>query len=234
MTSEETLNLLRAISAAYPNYSPKDMKDTAEVWTLFLGDVSYTAAIAALKSYVEDGKEFAPNVGQLKALLRNVTTTDPTEAEAWNMVLAAIKRSTYFAQEEFDKLPEAIQRSIGTPEYLRSLAIADDVNWGVESSNFYRNYRIVKERERQIENLPNGVRTYIEEMKAKTPAVENKQQAVLLEMKEQYEDLAQAAYERYTVTDPVSEPEPTETGESFKESLWKRFGHNGTKEVDVE
>lgn len=230
MTSEETAKLLRAISAAYPNYNPKDMKDTAEIWTLILGDLSFTAVFAAFRSYLDEGHDYAPNAGQLRALLRNVTSVDPTEAEAWNMVLAAIKRSTYFAQEEFDKLPEDIQRSIGTPEYLRSLAIADDVNWGVESSNFYRNYRIVKERERQIENLPNGVRTYIEEMKAKAPAVENKQQVALLETKEQYEDLAQAAYERYTVSVPVSEPESTETGESFKESLWKRFGHNGTRE----
>ena len=94
MTSEETAKLLRAISAAYPNYNPKDMKDTAEIWTLILGDLSFTAVFAAFRSYLDEGHDYAPNAGQLRALLRNVTSVDPTEAEAWNMVLAgAIKKS---------------------------------------------------------------------------------------------------------------------------------------------
>ena len=234
MTSEETMKLLRAISAAYPSYKPNDMKDTAEIWTFLLGDVSYTAALAALKSYIREGNEFAPNAGQLYALLKNVTTTDPTEAEAWNMVLTAIKRSTYFAQEEFDHLPDDIQKAIGSPEYLRSLAMAEDVNWGVESSNFYKNYRIIKERERQIENLPDGVRNYIEAMKAKTPAVENKQTAALLEAKANYEEYVGAAYDKINEKYTPKELEPTETGESFRENLMKRFGHNGTRGEDAE
>lgn len=230
MNKTEASEIIELIGSLYTNYNPVNMELAVVGWSSIFADVPYKAVQAALFSYTRDNEKFPPTPGQIYSLLQNVTSIDPTEAEAWNMVLAAIKRSTYFAQEEFDKLPEAIQRSIGTPEYLRTLAIADDVNWGVESSNFYRNYRIVKERERQIENLPNGVRTYIEEMKAKAPVVENKQQSALLEMKEQYEDLAQAAYEKYTVAEPVSEPEPTETGESFKESLWKRFGHNGMRE----
>lgn len=224
MTSEETLKLLRAISAAYPNFNPKDMKDTAEIWTMVLGDLPLSAVFASFRSYLDAGNEFAPNPGQLRALLRNVSTTDPTEAEAWNMVLSAIKRSAYFAQDEFNNLPETIQKAIGSPEYLRSLAIADDANWSVESSNFYKNYRIIKERERQIENLPDGVRSYIEEMKAKSPAVENKQETARLEMKSNYEGQLDAAYAKMTEEYEAIEQEPTETGESFRENLRKRFG----------
>lgn len=224
MTSEETMKLLRAISAAYPNFNPKDMRDTAEIWTMVLGDLPLSAVFAAFRSYLDDGNEFAPNPGQLRALLRNVSTTDPTEAEAWDMVLTAIKRSAYFAQDEFDNLPEDIQKAIGSPEYLRSLAIADDANWSVESSNFYKNYRIIKERERQTANLPNGVRNYIEEMKAKTPAVENRQEAARLEMKSNYEGQLDAAYAKINEAYEPVEIEPTETGESFRENLRKRFG----------
>lgn len=224
MTSEETMKLLRAISAAYPNFNPKDMRDTAEIWTMVLGDLPLSAVFAAFRSYLDDGNEFAPNPGQLRALLRNVTTTDPTEAEAWNMVLAAIKRSAYFAQDEFNNLPEDIQKAIGSPEYLRSLAIADDANWSVESSNFYKNYRIIKERKRQTENLPDGVRSYIEEMKTKAPAVENKQEAARLEMKSNYEGQVDAAYAKINEAYKPVEQEPTETGESFRENLRKRFG----------
>ena len=224
MTSEETMKLLRAISAAYPNFNPKDMRDTAEIWTMVLGDLPLSAVFASFRSYLDDGNEFAPNPGQLRALLRNVSTTDPTEAEAWNMVLAAIKRSAYFAQDEFNNLPEDIQKAIGSPEYLRSLAIADDANWSVESSNFYKNYRIIKERKRQIENLPDGVRSYIEEMRTKTPAVENKQEAARLEMKSNYEGQVDAAYAKINEAYKPVEQEPTETGESFRENLRKRFG----------
>ena len=226
MNKTEASQIIELIGSLYTNYNPVNMELAVVGWSSIFADIPYKAVQAALFSYTRENEKFPPTPGQIYSLLQNVTTTDPTEAEAWNMVLAAIKRSTYFAQEEYDKLPEDIQKAIGSPEYLRSLAMTDDPNWSVESSNFYRNYRVIKERKRQTENLPDGARSYIEAMKSKAPVTENKQQAALLEAKEQYEDLAQAAYDKYTVAQPISEPEPTETGESFRESLWKRFGHS--------
>lgn len=224
MNKAESSQIIEIIGSLYPNYNPISMDLAVVGWSSIFADVPYKAVQAALFSYTRENEKFPPTPGQIYSLLQNVTTTDPTEAEAWNMVLAAIKRSAYFAQDEFNNLPEDIQKAIGSPEYLRSLAIADDANWSVESSNFYKNYRIIKERKRQIENLPDGVRSYIEEMRTKTPAVENKQEAARLEMKSNYEGQVDAAYAKINEAYKPVEQEPTETGESFRENLRKRFG----------
>lgn len=224
MNKAESSQIIEIIGSLYPNYNPISMDLAVVGWSSIFADVPYKAVQAALFSYTRENEKFPPTPGQIYSLLQNVTTIDPTEAEAWNMVLAAIKRSAYFAQDEFNNLPEDIQKAIGSPEYLRSLAIADDANWSVESSNFYKNYRIIKERKRQIENLPDGVRSYIEEMRTKTPAVENKQEAARLEMKSNYEGQVDAAYAKINEAYKPVEQEPTETGESFRENLRKRFG----------
>ena len=224
MNKVEASQIIEIIGSLYTNYNPMNMELAIVGWHSIFADIPYKAVQAALFSYTRENEKFPPTPGQIYSLLQNVTTTDPTEAEAWNMVLSAIKRSAYFAQDEFNNLPETIQKAIGSPEYLRSLAIADDANWSVESSNFYKNYRIIKERERQTENLPDGVRSYIEEMKAKSPAVENKQEVARLEMKSNYEGQLDAAYAKMTEEYEPIEQEPTETGESFRENLRKRFG----------
>lgn len=224
MNKTEASQIIEIIGSLYTNYNPMNMELAVVGWQSIFADIPYKAVQAALFSYTRENEKFPPTPGQIYSLLQNVTTTDPTEAEAWNMVLTAIKRSAYFAQDEFDNLPEDIQKAIGSPEYLRSLAIADDANWSVESSNFYKNYRIIKERERQTENLPDGVRSYIEEMKAKSPAVENKQEVARLEMKSNYEGQVDAAYAKINEAYEPIEQEPTETGESFRENLRKRFG----------
>lgn len=234
MNKTEASQIIELIGSLYTNYNPVNMELAVVGWSSIFADVPYMAVQAALFSYTKENEKFPPTPGQIYSLLKNVTSVDPSEAEAWSMVLAAIKRSTYCAQDEFDKLPEEIQKAIGSPEYLRSLAMTDEPNWSVESSNFYRNYRVIKERKRQTENLPDGVKTYIESMKAKAPIPENKQVAALLEAKANYEELVGAAQDKYTEPKEIEEPEPAETGESFRENLWKRFGHNGTQEVDVE
>ena len=224
MNKTEASQIIEIIGSLYTNYNPMNMELAVVGWSSIFADIPYSEVQAALFSYTRENEKFPPTPGQIYSLLKNVTSTDPTEAEAWNMVLTAIKRSTYFAQEEFDNLPEDIQKAIGSPEYLRSLAMAEDANWGVESSNFYRNYRTIKERKRQTENLPEGVRTYIEEMKAKAANIESKQETARLEMKANYEGYVETAYEKINEGYIPQELEPTETGESFKEQLQRRFG----------
>lgn len=225
MTSEETLKLLRAITAVYPNYNPKDIKDTAEIWELILGDLPFSAVFAAFRSYTDEGHEFAPNAGQLRALLRNVTSTEMSDGEAWGLVLKAMQRSTYYSQEEFDKLPEDVQKAIGSPEYLRSLALSDSESLSVEESHFYRNYRVEKERRTQMDNLPVKARISIKQMRSNKPVIENRQQVAMLEAKENYGNLFETAYQKFLEGEGMkqTETESSETGESFTERLKKRL-----------
>ena len=66
------------------------------------------------------------------------------EQEAWDLVTRAAARSTYYAQEEFDKLPLPVQRTLGSPATLRSWAAVDVSQLQtVIASHFKRDYRAV-------------------------------------------------------------------------------------------
>ena len=239
MTTNEATRLIRIISTAFPAYRPQyddDMlNDAIELWTMMFANDSYQVVIAAVKSYIEDGRnKYAPSIGEIREIMDSVRVEgELSEAEAWNMVLKALQNGTYHAQEEFDKLPEDIQRAIGSPAYLRELAVSEDLNTAVESSNFYRNYRVVKDRRRQAESLPENVRQTLKQEEANA-VIENKQTAALLEARANYEGYVGAAYDKINEAYQPKELEPTETGESFRENLMKRFGHNGTRGEDAE
>ena len=239
MTTNEATRLIRIISTAFPAYRPQyddDMlNDAIELWTMMFANDSYQVVIAAVKSYIEDGRnKYAPSIGEIKEIMSSVRVAgELSEAEAWNMVLKALQNGTYHAQEEFDKLPEDIQRAIGSPAYLRELAISEDLNTAVESSNFYRNYRAVRDRRRQAESLPENVRQALKQEEANA-VIENKQVAALLEARANYEGYVGAAYDKINEEYIPKEIEPTETGESFRENLMKRFGRNGTRGEDAE
>ena len=66
------------------------------------------------------------------------------EQEAWDLVTRAAARSTYYAQEEFDKLPLPVQRTLGSPATLWSSAAVDVSQLQtVIASHFKRDYRAV-------------------------------------------------------------------------------------------
>ena len=232
LTTKEATKLIRIISTAFPSYKPQYddsmLNDAIELWTMMFSKDDFRIVSAAVKSFIEDGRnKYAPSIGEIKEIMSSVKVEgELSEAEAWNMVLTALKNGTYHAKEEFDKLPEDIQRAIGSPAYLRELASSEDLNVSVESSNFYRNYRMVKDRRQQAESLPENVRQALQQGNAAI-AFDDKQTQALLEMQENYEKLVAATYAKMEENYEVSEPEPTQTGESFKETLWKRFGKDG-------
>ena len=128
------------------------------------GTEEYALVAAAVKSLIEgDEHGFPPHIGAVKAKLRLLAGgEEPTEAEVWNLVSKAIRNGLYGAKDEFDKLPPAAQRVVGSPEQLRSWAMMDsETVQSVVASNFQRSYRQIAPREREIAKLPPDVRALI-------------------------------------------------------------------------
>lgn len=144
--------------ASYPNYKPNDMQMTVNVWSSLLEDYDYKEIGAALKAFIAtDTSGFAPSIGQLidkVHTLRSGCIEEMSDAEAWAKVRNAISNSTYHAQEEYAKLPKAIQRAVGCADQLRVWAMDSDYNEGVTQSNFLRSYRTAKEREVEFNKMP--------------------------------------------------------------------------------
>ena len=90
-----------------------------------------------------------------------------TETKAWGLVMKAIRNSGYNSEEEFNKLPERIQKAVGSPKQLWSMATDESFNEQVASSNFMRAYRTVVNRENEIKKLSPDVMDLIEQVKSK-------------------------------------------------------------------
>lgn len=184
MTREETIKILMVMQAAYPNYKPQDKTVAVNVWSEMLGDIPYEQVSTALKAYIQTDKSgFAPGIGDIREKVQILFDEDVeiNETEAWSLVLKAIRRSTYYSEEEFLKLPEIIQRSVGSPRQLREWATLEDVDGKtltVLQSNFQRTFRAEQQKEREKQKLSPDVSRLIHEKpipqikQGKTPSIE--------------------------------------------------------------
>ena len=176
MTKEETSKILAVINAYYP-YFFRDMnadgkRAIIELWHRQFAEYEYSVVSASLDAYIAvDEQNKAPNVGMLKALIRKMTQPEEmTEQEAWGYVAKALRNSNYNSQEEFEKLPEQIQRVVGSPNQLREWAVIDtDTLHTVVASNFQRSFRARAKNDKEYLAIPSGIRQTIEQLTGGKP-----------------------------------------------------------------
>lgn len=164
MTREEIVNIIRIMVDSYPNYKPNDISETVDVWHMMLSDYEYNLVAMALKAYIlSDTSGFAPSIGQLVAKIQTLTKPhELSEMEAWALVSKAIRNSGYNSIEEFAKLPPLVQKAVGLPDQLRILAIDENYNEQVVSSNFMRCYRNELSRHEELSKMPSDVKDLID------------------------------------------------------------------------
>lgn len=159
MTRDETIKILMAIQAAYPNYKPQDKTVAVNVWSEMLSDVPYEKVSAAVKSYIQtDTSGFAPSVGDVRERVRDIFAKEDelNETAAWSIAWKAICNSGYHAEEEFAKLPPVIQRTVHSPAQLREWALLENIDGKtitVLQSDFQRAFRMEQQRDRERNKL---------------------------------------------------------------------------------
>lgn len=165
MIKEEFAKLAKSINATWPNTIIT--QEAFSIWYEVLKDLDYEVAAAALIRHMSNS-EFAPKPASIRKNAVELCTDNVaqlTPQEAWTMVYKAICRSSYYAEDEFNKLPPEVQRAVGGPERLRELAIDSNFNEGVESSNFMRTFSELQKKGKEIRVLPEALRLAMEEAK---------------------------------------------------------------------
>lgn len=185
MTRDETIKILMVIQSAYPNYKPPDKTVAVNVWAEMLSDIPYEKASAAVKMYIQtDTSGFAPSVGDVRERVCDIFAKkdDLNETAAWSLVLKAIRRSTYYSEEEFAKLPATVQRAVASPKQLREWATLEDVDGKtltVIQSNFQRTFRVEQQRERERNKLSPDVLKLMRPLN--NPKIEDKPKELRIE-----------------------------------------------------
>lgn len=164
MTRQETGVIMDILATAYPRFyggngSP-DPRKAVTLWAEMFHDDPVELVAAAVKALIAtDERGFPPHIGAVKAQMRKIMQPDePTEQEAWALVLGALKRGIYESKEAFDALPETVRRVVGGANQLREWAVMDsETVQSVVASNFQRSYRERARREREFAALPSDV-----------------------------------------------------------------------------
>lgn len=191
MNREETKKIVRIMVASYPNFKPTDIKDTIDAWEMMLSDYPYEVVAIALKTIVTtDLSGFAPSIGKIIDEIHKLAKWGgeghQTSLEAWDLVYKAIQNSTYNAEREFEKLPPLIQKAVGSSGNLRSLAVDENFNLGVEQSHFIKAYeRAVKEEEYESK-IPNDVKALLKGMNSNgNDSIGNKTNVLAIEKQDE-------------------------------------------------
>ena len=158
MTAKEFGFLADAIKTYFPRDNVLPTENAMRLWYSELKDIPYQLAHTALRKYVSTNK-FAPTIADIREQVAELNGRDEeeiNETAAWYLVLKAIRRSTYYSEEEFAKLPATVQRAVASPKQLREWAMLEDVDGKtltVIQSNFQRTFRAEQQRERERSKL---------------------------------------------------------------------------------
>lgn len=161
MTKEEFLIISRAIRAVYPNMLADD--GAKDVWFSMLSDLPYTQVSLALQTHMMTSK-YPPTIADLR-VNHAEQQRGLTDLEAWAMVRKAIKNGTYGAEEEFDRLPEMVQKAVGAASNIRQWAQSDSGMLETIEAHFLKSFRIQRDRAIQDAQISPAVKALIAETK---------------------------------------------------------------------
>jgi hypothetical protein len=169
MTVSDTGKIMSILSAAYPQFyrsqSDDERQAALKLWAAMFADDNPAIVIAAVQALIAtDEKGFPPHIGAVKAKIRLITQPKGmSEMEAWSLVSKAVSRTRWeHPEEQYNLLPENIQKTLGSPNTLIEWGMIDiDTFNTVTQSNFMRSFRTISERQKELSSLPENVKSLL-------------------------------------------------------------------------
>ncbi|MCK9544063.1 MAG: replicative helicase loader/inhibitor [Novosphingobium sp.] len=171
MTKQDALQLLFIVQTAYPKYykvmNKNETNNFVDLWASIFEDKPVNLVANALKAYIAtDDSGYPPVPGAINKKIMELCLPDfPTELEAWQIITKAVSNSGYSAKEEFNKLPEYLQRLVGSPRTLNDWGMINTSDFNtVIQSYFAKSYRATIEREKEHALIPLSIREKAKEL----------------------------------------------------------------------
>lgn len=168
MNREETKQVLKVLSTAYPRYfadmTKADKIDQINLYLDMFGEYPTQIVIAALHSYIRHN-EYPPSIAGLQKQIDLLSCMDD-KMELWNTLSAACSRGTRMSAEEFDALPEVIREWAGDVGQIKELALMDSMTFNsVIRGQFLKTIPQLIERQEAKKKLPAETRKILETLK---------------------------------------------------------------------
>lgn len=152
--------LVKGMKAVYTHQSFIPDQDAFNVWYALLKDLSYEDLNAAIQKHMMTNPH-QPTIADIREAATQLSSGsgEMSELKAWDMVRKAISNSNYHAEDEFDRLPEAIRIAVGNPANLREWAMMPtETVESVEQSHFIRAYRVAVDRLKEAAQMAPEIR----------------------------------------------------------------------------
>lgn len=174
MTKKETAQLVAVIKKVFPNsykdLTQKDWFDLVDTWYWLLAEYDINTATIALKTWLSSNTSaFPPTPGMILdviAKLQSATGDNSmimSESEAWESIYKAICNSSYHSKEEYEKLPQILQKVVGSPQALQSWGRMEiETVQSVVQSNCMRSFRSIQKNDFEQSKMPKEIRNLIE------------------------------------------------------------------------
>ena len=164
MTKEEFMVIAAGLRETYRRDKLLDTRDAFGVWYELLKDLDYQTASAAAQAYCAT-EHFPPVPADIRKKAAELSSMasggEMSEGEAWALVMRAVSNGIYGFMDEYERLPEDIQKALGSPQQLRTWAMQQDFKEEVVQALFLRSYRAVVARKKQEALLPKDLRERI-------------------------------------------------------------------------
>lgn len=166
MTFEETREILSILRINYPQSFRGWDKDQGTaflgLWAEAFKEEPAQLVVSAVKAIIyTDTREFAPNIGQVKSKMFDLTHPDEmTPQEAWSLIRKSC--SIYHAADKIKALPDVLRRMV-TVQELTAWAKMDEHELDtVIASNWQRSYKVRLASIKQVEMLPEPLKKAIQ------------------------------------------------------------------------
>lgn len=158
MNKNEVLKMLNILQVTYPNFykgfSKEELQEAVSLYQEMFKDDDSRIVFTALKEVINTS-EFPPTIATIKNKMYNMTHKEDDNTELWSKLKDAIGRSSYYAEEEFNKLPDILKQYVRSSYRLQEMASMDsDVINSVEKGIFMKQIENIKEnyKENEITN----------------------------------------------------------------------------------
>ncbi len=158
MTSQQITTLVKMAVASYHTEKDRDIKATAEVWSLLLSDLTFEVAKAALVKAIA-GCKFFPTIADIReAAMSFREDTVPLAADAWSEVCKAMRDiGSYYGVPEFSH--PLIKRAVDGMGGWMCLCASD--NEMADRAHFLRMFETYRGRELEDQNTTPLIRQLV-------------------------------------------------------------------------
>lgn len=142
MNKEEFIKVMTATAKIYDRELDQE---TLEIWLSFFKEDNIDNFKNAVNEYIRTSNRF-PTIADIKNIIFKNTHTQIDNNQLWEALVKAISRSNYYADEEFDKLPELVKLYVRNPRQLQEMAsMESDIIHSVVKGQFMKQIEKIKE-----------------------------------------------------------------------------------------